>query len=337
MRLVRLWWMQGSWPLLGKSSRGGVRPNATFDDDDPSTPKHGWQYVATQPVNARFIEGTVKPRLTDTARAQLRSQSGPMASAPFTCCQFAWHTTFDPEVLRLLLLRRLWLLLPSSSCAGVAVHSIPVATTAQHVLWRRFLGSRGFAVKSAASRACREAGGRVSSSIRIQDMGIVAPNLLDERRVEVLVDGLPLVSAEVGGRRSEKSVQFLVQLAKAKVRHEPKVMRVIAQCAWMRRWRCMLACAAARAFTLSLLERRAGLGFDGPTPTTSDVVGDCRHFGAEVMRTFHSTGCCTVSTTRCGGGLSPFGESCTTSRSRSPLTISRWSLRTTSIDGSLDT
>ena len=47
----------------------------------------------------------------------------------------------------------------------------------------------------------------------------------------------------------------------------------------------MLACAAAQAFALSLLERRAGLGSDGPTPTTSDVVGDCRHFGAEVMRT----------------------------------------------------
>ena len=175
-------------------------------------------------------------------------------------------------------------------------------------------------------------------------MDIVAPNLLDDRRVEVLADGLPLfhgqqlaidttlvsalgrdglprprcahidgaileaarrrkerhypelsgqqgrtrlvvLVAEVGGRWSQESVRFLVQLAKAKVRHEPKVMRISDQCAWIRRWRCMLACAAAQAFALSLLERRAGLGSDGPTPTTSDVVGDCRHFGAEVMRT----------------------------------------------------
>ena len=63
-----------------------------------------------------------------------------------------------------------------------------------------------------------------------------------------------------------------------KVCHEPKVMLVSAQCAWMRRWRCM--CAASQAFALSLLHRRAGLGSDGPTPTTSDVVVDCRHFGA---------------------------------------------------------
>ena len=125
----------------------------------------------------------------------------------------------------------------------------------------------------------------MSTNIRIQDMDIVSPNLLDDRRVEVLADGLPLfhgqqlaidttlvsalgrdglprprcahvdgaileaarrrkerhhlelsgqqgrtrlvvLAAEVGGRWSQESVRFLVQLAKAKVRHEPKVMRV---------------------------------------------------------------------------------------------------------------
>ena len=265
-----------------------------------------------------------------------------MASVPFTCCPVARHTTCDPQVLRLLLLRRLWLPLPSSS--RVCRCGRPLDSSGHHraAFVAGVLGSRGFAVESAAARVCREAGGRVSTNIRIQDMDIVAPNLLDERRVEVLADGLPLfhgqqlaidttlvsalgrdglprplvacahvdgaileaarqrkerhypelgrtrlvvLAAEVGGRWSEESVRFLVQLAKAKVRHEPKVMRVSAQCAWMRRWRCMLASAAAQAFALSLLERRAGLGSDGPTPTTSDVVGDCRHFGAEVMRT----------------------------------------------------
>ena len=43
----------------------------------------------------------------------------------------------------------------------------------------------------------------------------------------------------------------------------------------------MLACVAAQVFALSLLERRAGFGSDGPTPTTSDVLGDCGHFGAD--------------------------------------------------------
>ena len=36
-------------------------------------------------------------------------------------------------------------------------------------------------------------GGKVTTNIRIQDMDIVAPNQLDERRIEILVDGLPLL------------------------------------------------------------------------------------------------------------------------------------------------
>ena len=46
LRFVRIWWTQGLLPRLGEDFAGGLRPNATFDDDDPSTPKHGWQFVA---------------------------------------------------------------------------------------------------------------------------------------------------------------------------------------------------------------------------------------------------------------------------------------------------
>ena len=38
-----------------------------------------------------------------------------------------------------------------------------------------------------------------------------------------------------------------------------------------------MACSSARAFALSLLDRRAAAGVDGDTPSTSDVVGDSRH------------------------------------------------------------
>ena len=54
-------------------------------------------------------------------------------------------------------------------------------------------GRRGFAVEPAAARTCRGAGGRVTTNIRIQDMDIAVPNRLDERRVEILADGLPLL------------------------------------------------------------------------------------------------------------------------------------------------
>ena len=42
----------------------------------------------------------------------------------------------------------------------------------------------------------------------------------------------------------------------------------------------VLACSAAQVFVVSLFERRDALGSDGATPTTSDVIGDCRHLVA---------------------------------------------------------
>ena len=41
----------------------------------------------------------------------------------------------------------------------------------------------------------------------------------------------------------------------------------------------ILACASARAFAQSLLERRGTLGHDGPTPSSDEVIGDARHAG----------------------------------------------------------
>ena len=140
-----------------------------------------WQYLATQLVKHCFIAGTVWPRLPDSSRAMLRSLSGPHGSVPFTCCPVARHTTFDAQVLRTLLLRRLWLPVLVQLC-------LPVwpSTRFQWPPPTGVLGSRGFAVESAAARVCREAGGRDTTNTRIH-----RANQLDEPRIEVLADGLP--------------------------------------------------------------------------------------------------------------------------------------------------
>ena len=39
---------------------------------------------------------------------------------------------------------------------------------------------------------CREAGGRVATNVLVRDMDLAAPDLTDSRRLEVVVDGLPL-------------------------------------------------------------------------------------------------------------------------------------------------
>ena len=69
--------------------------------------------------------------------------------------------------------------------AGVAVHSIPVATAAQRAPWQ------GCWVQGVSHWSLPQRG-RVSANVRVQDMDLAAPNQLDNRRIEVVVDGLPL-------------------------------------------------------------------------------------------------------------------------------------------------
>ena len=76
-----------------------------------------------------------------------------------------------------------------------------------------------------------------------------------------------------GGRK--KVCTFSETRPRQKVRHEPCDLRAGAQHAWLRCWKSI----AAQAFTLFLLDRRCALGSDGATPSISDVIGDCRHFG----------------------------------------------------------
>ena len=188
--------------------------------------------------------------------------------------------------------------------------------------------SRGFPIESAVARVCREAGGRATTNVRVQDVDIPPGAAPDNRRLEVVVDGLPLfhgeqlavdatmvspvrrdgtvrrqcamtdgaamtqarrrkerthpelaqvhgrarlvvVVCEVGGRWSGEALSFVHSLSKAKARSEPEEFRE-------GRWSSLLACAAARAFALTLLERRCTPGFDGSGPTSSEVHWDHR-------------------------------------------------------------
>ena len=44
---------------------------------------------------------------------------------------------------------------------------------------------------------CREAGGRVATNVLVRDMDLAAPDLMDSRRLEVVVDGLPLFGGQL--------------------------------------------------------------------------------------------------------------------------------------------
>ena len=64
--------------------------------------------------------------------------------------------------------------------------------SSRNVSVSRVLGRRGFALENAAARVCREAGGRVTTNVLVQDMDLLPLRQVDNRRLEVVVDGLPL-------------------------------------------------------------------------------------------------------------------------------------------------
>ena len=89
--------------------------------------------------------------------------------------------------------------------------------------------------------------------------------------------GLSVVlGAEVGGRWSEETAEFLTALAWAKVRDLPDELQQEGRRAWLRRWQRLLGCTAAKAFAMSLFGLVPG-GVDGAVPSVHEVICEARH------------------------------------------------------------
>ena len=86
---------------------------------------------------------------------------------------------------------------------------------------------------------------------------------------------LVVLAAEVGGRWSGETAQFLQGLAKARAQSVPWILQERVEAAWIRRWSCILACSAARAFATSLLERPTP-GTGGKVPSLNEVFRHAR-------------------------------------------------------------
>ena len=177
-------------------AREVVVANSLHDDEeevDPAQPKHGWQSKATWVVDSAFRQHTIFPALADDQAALLRSQAGPMASAAFIAIPSVKETRIDPQPFRLLFLRRLRLPLPlqARSCRcgrplDVLGHHRAACANAG------VLGRRGRVLENVVACVWREAGGRVRTNLAVRDMNLGAHVQLDGRRLEIVVDGLPL-------------------------------------------------------------------------------------------------------------------------------------------------
>ena len=141
--------------------------------------------------SSRF-EVHVFPLLPESGRALVRSQSGTGSGVALSVSPSSIFTRIEPQLFRVLLLRRLRISLPSSRRFCRCGRSLDAFGHHRAACSRAgVLGRRGFALESAAARICREAGGRVTTNVFVRDLDVAVPNALDGRRLEV-ADGLPL-------------------------------------------------------------------------------------------------------------------------------------------------
>ena len=186
-----------------------------------------WQAVAegarqeTQPHEAasrteEHFKEVLFDTMSDRDQALIRSQAGPGAGVALRVAPTSRLTSIQPHLFRVILLRRLRLPLSLSvrSCrCGRAIDIVGYHRAAR--ARAGVLGRRGFASESAVARICREAGGRVATNTFMRDMDLAVP-ATDNRRLEVVVDGLPLfgdgVQAEgatlprIGGTSKQSSI-----------------------------------------------------------------------------------------------------------------------------------
>ena len=133
-------------------------------------------------------------RLSRAEKAHLRSQSGPGAGAAFAAIPSNPLLKMDSSVVRVLILRRLrmaWPLAPRKCRCHLSLD--PLGDHGAACPTAGVLARRGFPLKSAAARICREAHGRVRKDVSIRGLNVFPPPLAHGRRIEVVADGLPLV------------------------------------------------------------------------------------------------------------------------------------------------
>ena len=101
-------------------------------------------------------------------------------------------TRIEAPLFRVLVQRRLRLPLPLSQRICGCGLSIDPLGHHRAVCSRTGALGRGFALESALARVCREASGRVATNLFVRNMDLGVTRAGDNRRLEVVVDGLPL-------------------------------------------------------------------------------------------------------------------------------------------------
>ena len=177
------------------------KQHAFAEPRPPAPPPHthdgpnigqGWQHQAATAIHTSCHQELIES-LDPPSRALLESQSGPHASRAFTTIPSSQETTYPSHLYRLLLLRRLRRPLPLTSRFCRCRRALdPFGDHRAACAQAGILRSRGGPLERAAARICREAGARVTTNTRIIDLNIDHVDTQDDRRIEVIANGLSL-------------------------------------------------------------------------------------------------------------------------------------------------
>ena len=274
-----------------------VSPLRVEEEPEPNQPRQGWQQKATKQLEIQFLFDVVWPGLNDSRRAMLRSQHGPLASAALTALPTSRATRIASQPFSAPSLPQTALSSPlvsphlpmwpvpsrvrrSASMQGAG------ARVSSNMFVRDMLDGRrldivadGLTLWQGAQlaidatmvsllrrdgtfrpRAANHDGVVLEATRRRKEA--TCPELSGENGRARLV----VLAAEVGGRWNSETAQFITALANARAQEVPLVLQGRAQAAWARRWTAILACTAARAFCVSLLELSSPRWHGGDNP-----------------------------------------------------------------------
>ena len=185
---------QPSWPALAEGARP-EQPNPS--ELDPGEWRHGWQYFASTAREVYHLEHKVKPRCSEAELSLLRSQSGRNCARGLTAVPSDPALTLRPAKLNTVLCRRLRLpvLQLGSHCEGCGKRLDCFGDHRCACMKSGRVQARAKPVELAWARVFREAGKEEGATVRWQHMlrhTTLSVDPEDNRRVDVLVEGLPL-------------------------------------------------------------------------------------------------------------------------------------------------
>ena len=88
---------------------------------------------------------------------------------------------------------------------------------------------------------------------------------------------LVVIAGEVGGRCSPKTKDLFWCLSSAKAAHVTRCSYGNARAAWFRRWCCLLACSATKAFAISLMGVKGAPGAGDVVLSVQEVLANAQH------------------------------------------------------------